>query len=32
MAVVAWIREAATIDRILAHRRRHAIASPFESA
>ncbi len=32
MAVVAWITEAATIDRILAHRRRRGIESPFEGA
>ena len=32
MAVIAWITEAATIDRILAHRRRRGIESPFEGA
>ena len=32
MAVIAWITEAATIDRILAHRRRQGIESPFEGA
>ena len=32
MAVIAWITEAATVDRILAHRRRRGIESPFEGA
>jgi hypothetical protein len=31
MTVVAWITEPVVIDRILAHRRKHGLVSPFEA-
>ena len=31
MVIVAWITEAAGIDRILKHRRERGLVSPFES-
>ena len=31
MKVIAWITERAVIDRILAHREREGLASPFDA-